>query len=98
MMRWITETVTPHQPGQNSHPHGYNPVKHGHAEDATPVSWMDRTFGQLGLYQVVRHLAVGIVHGLAGSAAVALSVLTTIRDPSRAVLCLLVFRITTVGG
>src|SRR5437867_12754691 len=49
MMRWITETVTPLQPGQNSHPHGHNPEKHGHAEDETPVSWMDRTFGQLGL-------------------------------------------------
>lgn len=98
MMRWITETVTPLQPGQNSHPHGHNPEKHGHAEDETPVSWMDRTFGQLGLYQVVRPLAVGIVHGLAGSAAVALLVLTTIRVPSWAVLYLLVFGIGTVAG
>src|SRR6266849_4134748 len=72
MMRGITDTVTPTQPGQCSHPHGHgdyvhshpqrhSPEKHGHAEDATPVSWMDRTFGQLGLYQVVRPLAVGIV-------------------------------------
>src|SRR5438445_13154291 len=98
MMRWITETVTPHQPGQNAHPHGYNPEKHGHAEDATPVSWMDRAFGQLGLYQVVRPLAVGVVHGLAGSAAVALLVLTTIRVPSWAILYLLVFGVGTVAG
>src|SRR5260370_12819771 len=109
MMRWITETVTPLQPAQHSHPHGHgdyvhshppghSPEKHGHAEDATPVSWMDRTFGQLGLYQVVRPLAVGIVHGLAGSAAVALLVLTTIPLPSRAGLYLLVFGIGTVAG
>jgi high-affinity nickel-transport protein len=109
IMLWITETVTPLQPGRHSHPHGHgdyvhshphghSPEKHGHAEEATPVSWMDRTLGKLGLYQVVRPLGVGIVHGLAGSAAVALLVLTTIRVPSWAVLYLLVFGIGTVAG
>jgi ABC-type nickel/cobalt efflux system permease component RcnA len=109
MMRWITETVTPIEPGQHAHPHGHgdyvhrhphghSPEKHGHVEDATPVGWMDRVFGRLGLYQVARPLAVGIVHGLAGSAAVALLVLTTIRVPSWAVLYLLVFGIGTVAG
>jgi ABC-type nickel/cobalt efflux system permease component RcnA len=109
IMRWITETVTlstsgqhthPHGHGDyiHSHPHGHSPEKHAHAEDATPIGWMDRTFGRLGLYQVLRPLAVGIVHGLAGSAAVALLVLTTIRVPSWAVLYLLVFGIGTVAG
>jgi high-affinity nickel-transport protein len=109
MMRWIVETITPLQHGQHSHPHGHGdyvhshphghgPEKHSHADDATPVNWMDRTFGQLGLYQVVRPLAVGIVHGLAGSAAVALLLLTTIRVPTWAVLYLLVFGIGTVAG
>src|SRR5437879_12746488 len=109
LTRWSSETFTPLPSGQHSHPHGHGdyvhshphghvPEKHGHAEDATPVGWMDRTFGRLGLYQVVRPLAVGIVHGLAGSAAVALLVLTTIRVPSWAVLYLLVFVIGTVAG
>jgi ABC-type nickel/cobalt efflux system permease component RcnA len=109
IMRWITEAVTPSQSGQHVHPHehgdyvhshshGHSPEKHRHAENATPIGWMDRTFGQLGIYQVVRPLAVGIVHGLAGSAAVALLVLTTIRLPSWAVLYLLVFGIGTVAG
>jgi high-affinity nickel-transport protein len=109
ILRWIAETVTPLQLGQHahphghgdyvhSHPHGHSPEKHGHLEDATPVSWMDRTLGRLGLYQVARPLAVGIVHGLAGSAAVALLVLTTIRVPSWAVLYLLLFGIGTVAG
>ena len=62
------------------------------------MGWMDRTFGRLGLYQVVRPFAVGIVHGLAGSAAVALLVLTAIRVPSWAVLYLLLFGIGTVVG
>jgi ABC-type nickel/cobalt efflux system permease component RcnA len=109
IMRWITETVTPGQSGHHSHPHGHgdyvhshahehSPEKHGHAEEATPVGWMDRVFGKMGIYQIVRPLAVGIVHGLAGSAAVALLVLTTIRVPSWAVLYLLVFGIGTVAG
>src|SRR6202140_2160731 len=109
IMRWITETLTPSQLGQHSHPqghgdyihshsHGHSPERHGPAEDATPVGWMDRIFGRLGLYQIVRPLAVGIVHGLAGSAAVALLVLTTIRVPSWAIVYLLVFGIGTVAG
>jgi high-affinity nickel-transport protein len=52
----------------------------------------------LGLYQLVRPLAVGIIHGLAGSAAIALLVLTTIRVPAWGVLYLLVFGIGTVAG
>src|ERR1700676_4394868 len=109
IMRRITETVTPlhpsqhsHSPGHgdyvHSHPHGHSPEIHGHAENRTPVGWMDRMFGRLGLYQVIRPLAVGIVHGLAGSAAVALLVLTTIRVPAWAVVYLLVFGVGTVAG
>jgi hypothetical protein len=109
IMRWMTETVTPLKSGEHAHPHGHGDYvhshvhghgleKHGHAENATPVGWMDRTFGRLGIYQIMRPLAVGIVHGLAGSAAVALLVLTTIRVPSWAVLYLLVFGIGTVAG
>lgn len=46
----------------------------------------------------LRPLAVGVVHGLAGSAAVALLVLATIRDVWSALLYLLVFGIGTVAG
>jgi len=90
----------PHQHGDyvHAHPHRHEPEKHGHADDATPVGWMDRVFGQLGLYQSVRPLAVGLVHGLAGSAAVALLVLTTIRDPRWAIAYLLVFGVGTIAG
>jgi high-affinity nickel-transport protein len=46
----------------------------------------------------VRSLAVGIVHGLAGSAAVALLVLATIPSPGWAVCYLLVFGLGTIAG
>jgi high-affinity nickel-transport protein len=62
------------------------------------VSWLDRHFGALGLYQLLRPLIVGVVHGLAGSAAVALLVLTTIRNPAWAIAYLLIFGLGTIVG
>ena len=109
MLRWLTQTFTPstssnhdhiHAHGDyiHSHPHSHSPERHGHGETATPVGWLDRTFGGLGLYQLVRPLAVGVVHGLAGSAAIALLVLTTIGVPRWAVIYLLVFGFGTIAG
>jgi sulfite exporter TauE/SafE len=49
-------------------------------------------------HQVVRPLVVGVVHGLAGSAAVALLILTTIRNPAWALWYLLVFGLGTIVG
>jgi high-affinity nickel permease len=46
----------------------------------------------------LRPLAIGVVHGLAGSAAIALLVLTTIRDPARSLIYLGVFGGGTVLG
>jgi high-affinity nickel-transport protein len=90
----------PHAHGDyvHEHPHQHEPGGHGHAEDATPQARLDRRFGRLGLYQAARPLIVGLVHGLAGSAAVALLVLATIRDPQWALAYLLVFGVGTVAG
>jgi high-affinity nickel permease len=82
----------------HTHVHGHEPEAHSHAPDATPVGWLDRHFGALGAYRYVRPLLVGIVHGLAGSAAVALLVLTTIHDPGLAVFYLLIFGLGTIVG
>jgi high-affinity nickel permease len=82
----------------HSHPHAHQPEGHPHAPDHTPLAWMDRVFGRVGLYQYLRPLVVGIVHGLAGSAAVALLVLTTIRNVHWAVAYLLIFGVGTIAG
>jgi high-affinity nickel permease len=82
----------------HTHPHGHEPESHGHMETATPLSRIDRVFGALGAYQAIRPLVVGLVHGLAGSAAVALLVLAAIRDPLWAVAYLLLFGVGTVAG
>jgi len=64
VMRWITERLTPAKP----------------AGPEPETLFLDRVVGRLGLYQTIRPLVVGLVHGLAGSAAVALLVLSTIKS------------------
>jgi len=82
----------------HTHPHGHGPESHPHDPQRTPLAWFDTHFRQLGVYQAIRPLIVGLVHGLAGSAAIALLVLTTIRDPRWAIAYLLVFGIGTIAG
>jgi high-affinity nickel-transport protein len=50
------------------------------------------------MHHIGSPLLIGVVHGLAGSAAIALLVMTTIRDPAWAVVYLLVFGIGTIAG
>ena len=52
----------------------------------------------LGPAQAARSTLTGLVHGLAGSAALALLVLSTVRSPSAAVAYLLVFGLGTIAG
>lgn len=82
----------------HSHPHEHSPEANTHQHQSTPLSALDRTFGSVGLYQHLRPLVVGIVHGLAGSAAVALLVLTTIRNSYWALAYLLLFGVGTIAG
>ena len=46
-----------------------------------PAGELDRWFGRSKFYQTLRPIVIGTVHGLAGSAAVALLVLPIIHDP-----------------
>lgn len=78
-----------HHPGAKAHPHD---PRHN------PVATIDRWFRSSELYQWVRPLIIGVVHGLAGSAAIALLVLGTIADAGWGVAYLLVFGLGTVIG
>ena len=89
----------------HEHIHGHSPEFHMHLDPAVsveadqgPRNICQRTLQKLGLYQFLRPLAIGLVHGLAGSAAVALLVLAEIRDPRWAIAYLLVFGIGTIAG
>jgi len=109
---WISHAFTPIRAGDGAiHSHSHDLANtastHSHERNAHPDSpdsghaslgWLDRHFGQMGFYQVVRPLVVGLVHGLAGSAAVALLVLTTIGNPRWAMVYLLIFGVGTIAG
>jgi high-affinity nickel-transport protein len=90
----------PHRHGDyiHSHPHHHFPDVHPHAAEQTPLARLDRRLGGFGVYQLLRPFVVGIVHGLAGSAAVALLVLATIGSGWWAVGYLVVFGLGTVVG
>jgi hypothetical protein len=111
-MKWMSEKFSPAHPpvtGEHAHLHEHDaelhfhwhshaPASEHHAESLAPPQSLERMFAGLGLYQTLRPLFVGIVHGLAGSAAVALLVLSAIREPTWAVLYLLVFGGGTIAG
>ena len=90
----------PHQHGDfiHSHPHAHELERHPHPPGPTPLAWLDHALGRIGVYQYLRPLLVGVVHGLAGSAAVALLVLTTIRNSRWAIAYLLLFGVGTIAG
>jgi hypothetical protein len=83
----------------HQHPHGHLPGAHGHVEEHTPLARLDRSgLGRMAYYSWLRPLMVGLVHGLAGSAAVALMVLSIIREPVAALGYLLLFGLGTIVG
>ncbi len=110
--KWLSEKFSPSHPrvsGEHVHLHEHNahvhyhwhshqPAAEHHGESLVPPTWIRSSFLKLGLFHSMRPFLIGIVHGLAGSAAVALLVLATIRDPRWAVVYLLVFGVGTIAG
>lgn len=110
--KWLSEKFSPTHPGVSGshahiHEHGHalhfhwhqhEPAREHHGQSLAAPSWLARPFTHLGLYHSLRPLFIGIVHGLAGSAAVALLVLSTIHQPRWGVLYLLIFGIGTIAG
>ena len=98
-LRQLTERFTPPAP-MHGHPHAHvhahdkddeeHPHRHAHLHGHGTDSALG-VVETLGWYQLIRPVAVGLVHGLAGSAAVALLVLATIEDTGAALLYLLIF-------
>lgn len=82
----------------HNHPHGHRLENHGHRDDAVPTARLDRLFGETALYRAARPIMIGVVHGLAGSAALALLVLPIIQYPAWAMAYLAVFGLGTIAG
>ena len=110
--KWLSERFSPAHPritGEHAHLHEHNshvhyhwhshaPAKEHHADSLPPPKWLGNAVSRLGLFHSLRPLLIGIVHGLAGSAAVALLVLSTIRDPRWGLFYLLIFGLGTIAG
>jgi len=107
-LRQLTERVTPPAP-MHGHPHAHlhahddddDDVEHPHRHAHLHGHGSDTGLGlleTLGWYQIARPVAVGLVHGLAGSAAVALLVLATIQDTGAALGYLLIFCVGVAAG
>ena len=96
--RRVRAHVHSHGDYVHSHPHAAAPDQHPHAADATPLAALDRRLGRSRTYALVRPVVVGVVHGLAGSAAVTLLVVAAVRDPRWAIAYLLVFGVGTIAG
>ena len=89
-----------HAHGNSLHSHapGVGAEPQGQVEVSTTEDNLDRALNSLGLFRILRPLVVGVVHGLAGSAAVALLVLATIPNPLWAIVYLSIFGVGTIAG
>src|SRR5215510_2375830 len=95
------ESQLPHYHAHGDYVHAHqHPQTHNHPHDPqrNPVATMDRWFQKRSMYLLLRPLIIGVVHGLAGSAAIALLVLTTIPNFRWAMAYLAVFGIGTILG
>jgi high-affinity nickel permease len=103
MMRRLMEWFAVRGYGSGAHSHVVmgRAISHTHTNEAVVARHPGRRpqwFEKLGPFHVLRPLAVGLVHGLAGSAAVTLLVLSTISRPEWAIGYLLVFGVGTIFG
>lgn len=103
-MRWFTELVTPTNRVRGkfqavpAETHARTYTMTTDAAFGRMKRFFEKTVEKLGMYQTIRPLVVGLVHGLAGSAAVALLVLSTIKNPFWSTAYLLVFGFGTMAG
>jgi high-affinity nickel-transport protein len=103
-LQWITERLTPAGTVTGSpDTTATSAPRSNDGQSAASVSggvdtFLGKTVGRMGLYQTMRPLVIGLVHGLAGSAAVALLVLSTIKNPFWSTAYLLVFGFGTMAG
>jgi high-affinity nickel-transport protein len=81
----------------HSHPHAHDGRVHGHPH-VHPSRRLLAAFGQGRRALAARAVSVGAVHGLAGSAAVSLLVLTTLHTTASAVAYMVVFGLGTIAG
>lgn len=82
----------------HTHPHQNDKGrKHSHLH-LHAVGSLTESLHHLGLFQTIRPVVIGLVHGLAGSAAIALLILSTINNTVLSIFYLFVFHIGIITG
>lgn len=79
----------------HAHQHGGRSHVHPHIHDGSPESDAQ---SHHGFHPGVRPLVVGMIHGLAGSAALMILVLSTISSPAAGIAYIAIFGVGSVGG
>lgn len=83
----------------HGHLHSHAAGAHGHAAEDTPLARLDRRgLSRIAFHGSLRPFVIGLVHGLAGSTAVALMILSVISEPVAALIYLLLFGLGTIVG
>lgn len=102
MGRLVERYAPPHE-----HPHAHDGRAHTHTHDLAhelealggpsggPIGG---AIGRLGAFNVLRPITIGLVHGLAGSAAIALLVLASVPDAVGQLVYLAVFNVGVIAG
>lgn len=104
VMQRITRRLSSNtRPHSHLHLHDHMHVHtHLHIQHIDEVSGREEELPEFirihGIFQLIRPFVVGLVHGLAGSAAVALLILGSITDTATAALYLVIFGIGTIAG
>lgn len=84
------------------HTHDHHGVHHTHTHEFPSLFGHHQALSEFirehGLFHLIRPLFVGLIHGLAGSAAVALLVLGSIADEKTAIVYLGIFGLGTIVG
>ena len=78
--------------------YGVRTNSHSQGDCNPPEARLDSRYGERSSCKAVRPFVVGVVHGLAGSAAVAMLVLPVINNPAWAIAYLAIFNLGTILG
>lgn len=96
----ITEKISKRFTAPTVHKHAHESKEgkphshlHLHIKDR-----LNKNLHHIGIYQILRSVMVGLVHGLAGSAAIAILILSTIKNPYLSVFYLFIFHFGVIIG
>ncbi len=95
-----TEKISKYFTSLTIHKHAHKAIpgsNHSHFHLHIP-NFLNQSVHHIGVFQTIRPILVGLVHGLAGSAAVTLLFLSTVKNPILGALYLFIFHFGVIFG